>query len=102
MPDAIVLTEITVNRLQTMVGLACDDVGFVPFGVAFPANDGAYESVLLPHRGAWLAAERQSWCHAHSGPAAPRSGALTHCFCSTARNRARISALSRVTSCLAC
>lgn len=39
MPDAIVLTELTVNRLQTMVGLACDDVGFVPFDMAFPAND---------------------------------------------------------------
>jgi hypothetical protein len=37
--DAIVLTEITVNRLQTVVGLARDDVGLLPFGIALPAND---------------------------------------------------------------
>src|SRR5262245_9363222 len=39
MPDPIVLTEITVDCLQTVVGLAGDDVGLLPFGITLPAND---------------------------------------------------------------
>jgi hypothetical protein len=39
MSDPIVLTEITVDGLQAVVSLACDDVGLFPFSIALPAND---------------------------------------------------------------
>jgi hypothetical protein len=48
MPDPIVLTEITVNSLQAVVGLAGDDVGLFPFGVTLPANDSLM-SKSCPH-----------------------------------------------------
>jgi hypothetical protein len=33
------LTEITVNGLQAVVGLAGDDMGLLPLGITLPAND---------------------------------------------------------------
>src|SRR5262245_2087000 len=48
MPDPIVLTQITVNGLQAVVGLAGDDVGFLPFGITLPANDSLM-SQSCPH-----------------------------------------------------
>jgi len=48
MPDPIVLTEITVDRLQAVVGLACDDVGLLPFSIPLPANDSLM-SKSCPH-----------------------------------------------------
>ena len=39
MADAVVLPEVAVHGLEAMVGLAGDDVRFLPFGVALPANN---------------------------------------------------------------
>ena len=39
MPDPIGLTEITVDRLQAVGGLARDDVGLLPLSIVLPAND---------------------------------------------------------------
>ena len=39
MADAIVLAEITVDRLEAVVGLASDDMRLLAFGVSLPANN---------------------------------------------------------------
>ena len=39
MADAVVLAEVTVNRLEAVVGLASDDVRLLAFGVSLPANN---------------------------------------------------------------
>jgi len=39
MADTVVLTEVAIDGLEAVVGLAGDDVGFLSFGVAFPADD---------------------------------------------------------------
>jgi hypothetical protein len=39
MADAIVLAQVTVDRLKTVVSLASDDVRLFALGVPFPANN---------------------------------------------------------------
>ena len=39
MADAIILAEVTIDRVETVVSLASDDVRLFAFGVSLPAND---------------------------------------------------------------
>ena len=39
MADAVVLAEVTIDRLKAVVGLAGDDVRFLAFGISLPANN---------------------------------------------------------------
>jgi len=39
MAYAIVLAQVAIDRFETVVGLTCDDVGILAFGVSFPADD---------------------------------------------------------------
>ena len=39
MADAVVLAKVAIDRLDAVVGLSSDDVGFLAFGVSLPANN---------------------------------------------------------------